>query len=258
MTGINNPSPSAHPLSSPQSPTPQNLSLPFPQHKPIILKTIPPAQNLHLSIPLATPVKNRPDEMRLPVRNVQKEPISLQHALHLCPRQLSPFPKNLPLPPTAPKTYLTHIRLTILQHLVGRAPRTPEDHGIEGALVEGDIDAGGAHMAHIADIADGDLDARLGGAAVPRLHQVDDDGGEVDAKLVVVALREQVIRDCLCGRRQLCVPENEEGWNGERRRTETKHKPKQPRKSKKEKEKGDPLHYHHCPNAESEACSRPA
>lgn len=86
------------------------------------------AENLHFHIPQGIRrVQERSDKVRLSVRNVQKHTVILEHAV-----------------------YLFHVSACIVLDLVRWAPGAAVDHGIEGALVESNLDRLVGEIFHIA------------------------------------------------------------------------------------------------------------
>lgn len=75
------------------------------------------------------------------------------------------------------QTYLLHISSAVLQSLFWRTPRATEDHGIECALIESDVDAAGLDVLHVPDVSILPLNTFLG--LMTGLHQIYDDSREI-------------------------------------------------------------------------------
>lgn len=82
-------------------------------------------------------------------------------------------------------TYLVNVQFSVGLDHVRRIPQTAANHGVECALIYGDVDAGAGHGGHVADVLFEELDAGVGGGA-QRTHLRDDYRGEIETELVFV------------------------------------------------------------------------
>ena len=78
-----------------------------------------------------------------------------------------------------PFAHLLHVFSAILQGLFWWTPWTTEDHSIQCALVEGDIDATGFNIFHVSDVAHLECDASF--SFVTRFHQIHHNSRKVEA-----------------------------------------------------------------------------
>lgn len=81
-------------------------------------------------------------------------------------------------------THLSQVRRCVVLDVLRRVPRTAMNHGVERPLVKSHIDRGILHALHVTHVHAAPRDAVLG---VLVLHEVDDDRGEVDTELALVA-----------------------------------------------------------------------
>lgn len=81
-------------------------------------------------------------------------------------------------------THLSQVRRRVVPDVLRRVPRTAMNHGVERPLVKSHIDRGIVYALHVTHVHAAPRDAVLG---VLVLHEVDDDRGEVDTELALVA-----------------------------------------------------------------------
>lgn len=80
---------------------------------------------------------------------------------------------------------LLDIRSRMLDDVVGGAPGAPVYHGVERPLVKGNVYRSRWYAVHVAHIGEPPFYALDVG--MPLGHEVHDDGGKVDAELVMIA-----------------------------------------------------------------------
>lgn len=121
--------------------------------------------------------------MRLPERDVEKHAVVLEHSMYLELSDDVAFRVFLQIP------YLFKILARIVLHFVRGTPGAAVYHRIEGALVESNVDRLVGKADHVPYIHVFPFYARY--VFMSFGHGLDDNGGEIDAKLLCVAKRRE-------------------------------------------------------------------
>ncbi|GKT95432.1 hypothetical protein Ct61P_13282 [Colletotrichum tofieldiae] len=139
---------------------PLRISLLLPQDEAVVIEgALAARQDVHVEVPQRVGVEQRAHEVRLAVGDVQEDAVVAQGAVDLA-----------------------EVAGRVVADVGRRRPGAAVDHGVHGALVEGDVDGARRRgVGHVAHVGAAPLDAARGG--VPRGHELDDDGGEVEAQL---------------------------------------------------------------------------